>query len=597
MSKVEASLKEAALTWMAHDPDPETVEELSNLLSQAEGVDSGATEIALEDLRSRFAAPLSFGTAGLRGAIGAGPGRMNVAVVRRATFGLCQVLREVAGAGFKVGIGFDARYGSADFARAAAGVVVAAGGKALLMPRPLPTPVLAFATKFLGLDAGIMVTASHNPAADNGYKVYLGGRIVSGVGSAAQLVSPWDGRIFEQIVAAPQADEVPCALEGWEVIPESLIEEYISRAVSLVSDFRKRDVRVVLTSMHGVGAEVCEKVLGAADFHDVHPVAAQRLPDPDFPTVPFPNPEEAGALDLAFALAREVSADVVIANDPDADRCAVAVPDVAANGGWRQLSGDELGAILGLYAARGAQKGGANAGSGSLARSLVSGSLLDKIAISHGLTPQVSLTGFKWISRSENMVFGYEEAIGYCCAPDIALDKDGITATVLIAAIAAELKAEGRTLLDVLDDLACEHGLHVTAPLTFRVENLDMIASGMKALRTGGLPSLAGAKPSFSLDLSNTDYEDGFPSSVAAGWEHLRKLPPTDALFYGVEGGSRVVVRPSGTEPKLKCYLEVVDDMAGLSPDARRAALGNARKAAAEKLDIMKAELKAALGF
>lgn len=565
--------------WLENDPDSRDREALQLLLDTD-------TPAAKTELAAAFGSEIAFGTAGLRGEMGPGPARMNTAVIRRATWGLAAALRTAVGDDFLVVIGFDGRHRSADFARTTAGVITAAGGKALLMPHVCPTPLLAYAMGQYHADAGVMVTASHNPAKDNGYKVYLGGRVITGSGCRAQLVSPWDSRIFAQIQAAPPARDVPCTETGWDFIDEDLFTRYIQRTAGLVSADSPRDLRLVLTSMHGVGAEVCEAVLAQAGFSEVFPVAQQREPDPDFPTIPFPNPEEAGALDMAMALAREKHADLIVANDPDADRCAAAIPDPDAPGGWRQLSGDETGVLLGYYQCRDRQ-----GSSATVARSLVSGELLDRVAAAAGVTPMVSLTGFKWIARTPGLIFGYEEAIGNCCDPDSVRDKDGISATVKLCEIAAVLKAQGQTIDDKLNEIYLAHGLYVTTPLTFRVADVSLISEGMRRLRASGLTDFGGEPIVFSHDLSTNSMPDELHTSVPSGWDHLQELPPTDALFFGTASGSRVVVRPSGTEPKLKCYLQVV------VPEVTTQTLATAKAQARQRLAAIKTDLSEVLGF
>ncbi len=545
----------AARAWLEHDPDDATRDELSTLIERAESGadDSGA---AAADLADRFSGPLTFGTAGLRGEVGAGESRMNRATVIRATAGLCAHLRDIVGEDFTVVVGCDARHGSSDFHRDAAAVIAAAGGRALALPPQLPTPLTAFAVRHLDADAGVMVTASHNPPRDNGYKVYLGGRAVDGdERRGVQIIAPHDSAIAGHIAAAPPADEVPRDEDRVEHLGSSLVDDYVARATSLANspaDAREA-VSIVVTPMHGVGGETITRVLREAGFANVAVVEEQFAPDPDFPTVAFPNPEEDGALDLAFALARERGADAIIAADPDADRCSVAIPDAAADGGWRQLSGDEIGALLGeMIAAQveaehgsGAGAADADAADGSkpaLANSIVSSRLNARIAAAHGLAHATTLTGFKWIAGTPGMVFGYEEAIGYCTDPTRVRDKDGVTAAVRVADLVASLKAAGRGPADLLDDLARAHGLHKTAPLTFRVEDTSLIAEGMARLRANPPATLAGSKVTAVHDLSD-------------GWEGL---PPTDGLMLLTEDDDRVIARPSGTEPKLKCYLEVI---------------------------------------
>lgn len=554
--------------WVADDPDADSQAEIKQLLTTAQaGDEAGAAAEA--DLADRFRGELTFGTAGLRGALGAGPNRMNRAVVIRAAAGLVAYLKEKVGEDFHLVIGFDARYGSKQFAEDTAAVAVAAGGRASLFACTLPTPVTAFALRHLGADAAVVVTASHNPPQDNGYKVYLGGRAVTDSGQGAQIVPPADAQIYAQIQAVESIAAVPRAESGWEILGEDVVEAYMDRAASLAGE-GPRDLRIVLTSMHGVGGETAVEVFKRAGFTDVHPVAEQFQPDPDFPTVSFPNPEEPGALDLAFALARETDADIIIAHDPDADRCSAAIPDPSAEGGWRQLTGDEVGALLGEAVAR--ERAGDPAA--VLANSIVSSRLLSRIAKAHGLAHRATLTGFKWISRVDGIVFGYEEALGYCVDPNYVRDKDGISASVKLVQMAAQAKERGVSLQDELDELARTHGLHATAPLSIRVENLELIAQGMANLRANGVPELAGSPVISTLDLSQGSDE----------------LPPTDGLVFTSDRGDRVIARPSGTEPKLKCYLETIVEVG--SED-----VADARKVAATRLEQMKADMRAALGI
>lgn len=553
--------------WIADDPDATTAAEVQALLDAALAGDAAAEA----DLADRFAGVLEFGTAGLRGHLGGGPNRMNRAVVIKAAAGLMAVLRVRVGEGFSVVIGHDARYGSEQFALDTAAVAVAAGGRALVIPDALPTPVTAFALNHLNADAAVMVTASHNPPEDNGYKVYLGGRVVTDAGRGAQIVPPFDAEIFAAIQAVESVTSVPRAESGWELLGADLVEDYYSRVVPLVPGGQK-DLRIVLTSMHGVGGDTMAEVLRRAGFTDVHLVAEQHSPDPDFPTVAFPNPEEAGALDLSMTLARSVDADIILANDPDADRCSAAVPDASVEGGWRQLTGDEVGALLGEQAAALAVEAGVEGA--VLANSIVSSRLLARIAAAHGLAHRNTLTGFKWISRVESLVFGYEEALGYCVDPQGVKDKDGISACLRLAYLASQQKAAGRSLLDALDDLALAHGLHATSPVTIRVEDLSLIAQGMANLRANGITSMAGSPVVTVVDLA----------------EGSADLPPTDGMMFLTEAGDRVIARPSGTEPKLKCYCEVIVPVV----DGNVAA---ARATAAERLDAVKADVKAALGI
>ena len=538
-----------ARTWLAEDPDPDTRDELAEL------IDAGDTD----ELAARFAGTLQFGTAGLRGELGAGPMRMNRAVVIRAAAGLAAYLKDQGQAGGLVVIGYDARYKSADFARDTAAVMTGAGLRAAVLPRPLPTPVLAYAIRHLGAVAGVEVTASHNPPRDNGYKVYLG--------DGSQIVPPADGEIAAAIAAVGPLDTVPRPADGWETLGDEVLDAYLARTDAVLDAKSPRTAHVVYTAMHGVGASVLTAAFDRAGFPAPVLVAEQAEPDPAFPTVAFPNPEEPGAMDLAFTAARRANPDLVIANDPDADRCAVAVPDPAADGGWRMLRGDEVGALLAAHLVR-------RGATGVFAESIVSSSLLGRIAEKAGLGYEETLTGFKWIARVEGLRYGYEEALGYCVDPEGVRDKDGITAALLVAELASVLKEQGRTLLDLLDDLAVEHGLHATDQLSVRVEDLSVIADAMRRLRERPPTALAGLAVATAEDLSRgTD-----------------RLPPTDGLRYHLDG-ARVIVRPSGTEPKLKCYLEVV------VPVGSVAELPAARARATELLNGVKRDLAAAAGI
>ncbi|WLQ50549.1 phospho-sugar mutase [Streptomyces poriferorum] len=538
-----------ARTWLAEDPDPETRDELAKLIDAED----------LDEIGARFSGTLQFGTAGLRGEIGAGPMRMNRAVVIRAAAGLAAYLKDQGQDGGLVVIGYDARYKSTDFARDTAAVMTGAGLRAAVLPRPLPTPVLAYAIRHLGAVAGVEVTASHNPPRDNGYKVYLG--------DGSQIVPPADGEIAAAIAAVGPLDTVPRPDNGWETLGDEVLDAYLARTDAVLAAGSPRTAHVVYTAMHGVGTSVLTAAFDRAGFPAPVLVAEQAEPDPAFPTVAFPNPEEPGAMDLAFATARRSDPDLVIANDPDADRCAVAVPDPAVDGGWRMLRGDEVGALLAAHLVR-------RGVSGVFAESIVSSSLLGRIAEKAGLGYEETLTGFKWIARVEGLRYGYEEALGYCVDPDGVRDKDGVTAALLVAELASALKEQGRTLLDLLDDLALEHGLHATDQLSVRVEDLSVIADAMRRLREQPPAALAG--------LAVTSAED-----LARGTE---LLPATDGLRYHLEG-ARVIVRPSGTEPKLKCYLEVV------VPVGSADELPAARAKGAELLTGIKRDLAAAAGI
>ncbi|MFI6658341.1 phospho-sugar mutase [Streptomyces sp. NPDC050523] len=536
-----------AHAWLAEDPDEETRDELAKLIEAGD-----VTELA-----ERFGGTLQFGTAGLRGELGAGPRRMNRAVVIRAAAGLAAYLKKNGQGGGLVVIGYDARHKSADFARDTAAVMTGAGLRAAVLPRPLPTPVLAFAIRHLGAVAGVEVTASHNPPRDNGYKVYLG--------DGSQIVPPADAEIAAEIDAIAALADVPRPETGGATLDDAVLGAYLSRTDAVLAPGSPRTARTVYTAMHGVGKDTLMAAFARAGFPEPVLVAEQAEPDPDFPTVAFPNPEEPGAMDLAFARARETDPDLIVANDPDADRCAVAVK--GAGGDWRMLRGDEVGALLAAHLVRRGARG-------TFAESIVSSSLLGRIAEKAGLPYEETLTGFKWIARVEGLRYGYEEALGYCVDPDGVRDKDGITAALLITELASELKEQGRTLPDLLDDLAVEHGLHATDQLSVRVEDLSVIADAMRRLREQPPTELAG--------LAITRAED-----LTQGTE---TLPPTDGLRYTLDG-ARVVVRPSGTEPKLKCYLEVV------VPVAAHTGLPAAHAAATDRLTAIKRDLSAAAGI
>ena len=552
MTVQDTELLARAEAWLAEDPDPETRDELAKLIGSG---DAAA-------LAERFAGTLQFGTAGLRGELGAGPMRMNRSVVIRAAAGLAAYLKSKGEAGGLVVIGYDARHKSADFARDTAAVMTGAGLRAAVLPRPLPTPVLAFALRHLGAVAGVEVTASHNPPRDNGYKVYLG--------DGSQIVPPADGEIAAEIDAVSSLHDVPRPEAGWETLGEDVLAAYLARTDAVLAPDSPRTARTVYTAMHGVGKDTLLAAFARAGFPEPVLVSEQAEPDPDFPTVAFPNPEEPGAMDLAFATARAAGPDLVIANDPDADRCAVAVPDASADGGWRMLRGDEVGALLAAHlVARGAQ--------GVFAESIVSSSLLGRIAEAASLPYEETLTGFKWIARVDGLRYGYEEALGYCVDPEGVRDKDGITAALLVTELASALKERGHTLLDALDDLALAHGLHATDQLSVRVDDLSVIAAAMRRLREAPPKELAGLTVVSAEDLT----------------QGTATLPPTDGLRYALDGAfrARVIVRPSGTEPKLKCYLEVV------VPVASAAGLPAARDEGARVLDAIKLDLSAAAGI
>lgn len=546
--EVDIDLRAAAEAWLTDDPDPSSRSELRELI---DGLPATAAELS-----DRFAGPLTFGTAGLRGRLRAGPNGMNLAVVTRAAAGLVAWLAEQGGEGPLV-IGYDARHGSREFAERTARVATGAGRPALLMPGVLPTPVLAYAVRALGAVAGVMVTASHNPPQDNGYKVYLGAALGGPAGDGAQIVPPADAGIEAAIRAVASAAAVPLGDAG-TVLDDTIVSSYVGSAAAVVATGGPRDLVVAYTPLHGVGGDTLATAFTAAGFGRPAVVADQAEPDPEFPTVAFPNPEEPGAMDHLVALAGSTGADLAIANDPDADRCAVAIP--GPDGSWRPLRGDELGVLLADHLIR-------RGTPGTYATTIVSSSLLGRLCAARGVPYAETLTGFKWIVRAaEELAFGYEEALGYCVAPGMVRDKDGITAALTVAELAAGLKSEGRTLADRLDELAVEFGVHATDQLSVRVEDLAEIGVAMGRARGNPPGTLLGSPVSEVLDL----------------------LPENDVLTFRT-ATVRVVIRPSGTEPKLKAYLEVVEPVG----DGDVAA---ARSRASAGLGALRAEIAAVLG-
>jgi phosphomannomutase len=541
---VTVDLLTVARAWAADDPHAGDRAEIEALIS--------AGDVA--ELGRRFAGPLTFGTAGLRGPLRAGPAGMNAAVVTRAAAGLARHLADSGHAGGGVVIGYDARRRSDEFAHISAAVLAGAGFAVQVLPHALPTPVLSFAVRHLGCAAGVMVTASHNPPDDNGYKVYLG--------DGAQLVPPADRQIEAAIAAVGPAREVQLS-DDWLTLGDDVAADYVAAVVAALEPSRvpsRGDLVVAYTAMHGVGAQTTRAVFAAAGLAEPVSVPEQDAPDPAFPTVAFPNPEEPGAIDLLMALASRVGADVAIAEDPDADRCSVVC-------GGRQLTGDEVGALLADWLLRRGARG-------TYASSLVSGSLMHVIAGAAGQPSAETPTGFKWIIRAGSsdapLVYGYEEALGYAVTPTVARDKDGISAALAVSLLAAELKTSGRTLLDRLDELAGEHGLFVTGQLSARVEDLTLISDAMARLRSAPPLSLLGRQVAFA-DLALEE-------------------PSVDAVRL-LGDGVRVIVRPSGTEPKLKAYLETV------VPVHDDAGLIAARGRGEDELDQLRAEMSTALGL
>lgn len=519
-----------AEAWIAQDPDPETRVELAGIVARVRDGDAAASA----DLADRFDARLAFGTAGLRGEIAAGPNRMNRVLVSQGAAGLAAYLveRTTDASGPSVVVGYDGRRNSEVFARDVAEVMAGAGVRAILLPRMLPTPVLAFAVRHLGTSAGVMITASHNPPNDNGMKVYLGGD-----DHGTQIVAPADAEIAAHITRVAETMLVPDLPRGaFETAPESVVDAYVAETAAVASTPAAQP-RVVYTAMHGVGWETLSRVLETAGFGSPTLVAAQIAPDGRFPTVAFPNPEEPGAMDLSFEAARESGADLVIANDPDADRLAIAIPDPSEASGWRRLTGNEVGLLLGWQVAE--QVAAAGRG-GTLACSIVSSPGLEAVARGHGLDFAATLTGFKWISRAPGLVFGFEEALGYLVNPDTVRDKDGISAAVAFLSLAARLAGEGRTIADHLDDFVERFGCFASAQVSIRVTDLSRIAEVMARLRAAPPAEVGGVRVTAVEDL-------------ALG---LDGLPPSDVLRLRLEGDARVMVRPSGTEPKLKVYID-----------------------------------------
>lgn len=536
--------------WIAHDPDPETRTELKSLIACNDGA-------AMAD---RFNSSLTFGTAGLRGALGAGPNRMNQVVVTHASAGLAAYLLAQGLQSPRVVIGCDARTNSSVFAQIAADVMAGAGCDVTLLPAELPTPVLAFAVRHLGADAGVMVTASHNPAGDNGYKVYLGGD-----SEGAQIISPTDSEIESLIAASAQrpASQVPARavtksasniVADYAVATAAAVGPRWASGAPLSAD-GEGHLRVVYTPMHGVGLSTFHAVLSAAGYAMPIVVAEQAVPDAAFPTVTYPNPEENGALDLAIKLASAETADLVLAHDPDADRLAVAVPDASVPAGYRMLTGDELGVLLAWWAAERAQQ---TRRSGVLAATVVSAPALERIASHYGLECRRTLSGFKWIGRIPGLIYGYEEALGYLVNPETLHDKDGISAALAVLEIAHSLREHGMSISQKVEQLAATFGGVYGTSFSIRDGSSEQLASRMGALRASSPATLAGRSV-----IAVADYADG-----VAG------LPATNLLAWHLDDGSRVMIRPSGTEPKLKFYVHANSRAeSALIADALRGAL------------------------
>ena len=528
--------------WLEQDPDPETQMQLRDLLVAVESGDS----YALNELNDCFRAPLEFGTAGLRGALGPGPNRMNRVTVLQAVAGLAQYLKNNNLAGEKVVIGFDARYNSEEFARDSAQVLAGNGFIPVIFDHVVPTPVLAFAIRNLGAYAGVMVTASHNPPQDNGYKVYLG--------DGRQIVPPADHEISTEIRKIKDVRELKLGGQI-EIAPLHCESAYLKSVEKLINSGpttaeSRKNIKTVYTAMHGVGWKTLRDVFKICGLTEPIAVKSQRDPDPAFPTLAFPNPEEIGALDIAIAQSAKENADLLLANDPDADRLAVALP--TETGDWKKLAGDQVGILLGWWVIERAKLTGEQL-SGTLASSIVSSMMLEVIATENGLNYENTLTGFKWVSRVSNLIFGYEEALGYCVDPDNVGDKDGISAAAMFVELASVLKHQGRTIWQQLDELSSRYGLYVSDQVSARVTDLTVVPEVMNKLRSTPPVTFGGLNVCKTIDLAKS--ESG--------------LPATDGIIFYLAheeqiSGGRVIIRPSGTEPKIKCYLEVATNLTDL---------------------------------
>ena len=517
---IDAALRAEVEEWIALDPDPTTASTLRAWLDSDNS----------EELKKSFNGFLQFGTAGLRGPVGPGPSCMNRAVVGRTAAGIAAYMKERGLS--SVIIGRDARHGSEDFTQESAEIFSGAGLTVFILPRPLPTPVLAYAVNALNVDCGIMVTASHNPREDNGYKVYLGGTVDGVIYRGSQIISPADSQIASKIAEVKNAQPRG---NSWTVLDDTVVNDYANATARIID--KPEDVKVVYSAMHGVGTEMIQWVFHKSGFTQPILVDAQAKPDPDFPTVQFPNPEEPGAIDLSLETARAHGADIVIANDPDADRCAAAVLDPAL--GWRMLRGDEVGAILGYYIATRLSE---RVKGKAFGNSIVSSSLLAKVAQKNGVEFHEVLTGFKWLAKITNLGFGYEEALGYAVDPESVNDKDGISAALLLAKIAGVLKSENTSIIEYLDEIWNIYGFHRTEQISIRVKNISEVDVILTRLRSTPPTSIA--------SLAVRSFEDlAQPTSG---------LPATNGLRLFLESDVRVIIRPSGTEAKMKCYIEVV---------------------------------------
>ncbi len=527
---ISEELIQQVRSWVADDPDETTAELATNTLEKAIAGD----EVAIQKLETWFGPFIQFGTAGLRGPIAPGPASMNRAVVSRATAGFMRYLKQSNAK--KIVVGFDARHKSLDFALDTVAIASGAGLEAILLPRALPTPVLAFAVNYFKADGAVMVTASHNPAADNGYKVFLG--------NGCQIIAPTDTEISNLIAKVENVSGIPLG-DTWYTCDDEVIDAYLKTCESVVNDSVTKEIKIASTSLHGVGHETWLAACNQVGFKDVHVVQAQAEPNPDFPTVPFPNPEESGACNLLLDLAKYINADIAIAHDPDADRCAAGILE---NGAWRLLTGDELGGALAWWEFERAKVFNLSKPEGTLATSIVSASLLEKIAMKNQVKYQATLTGFKWIGRIPDLIFGYEEAIGYCVDSKNVKDKDGITAGLRIAELVAYLKQNKRTFANLLQEIAIEYGLHFTTQLSIRMTDMSAIPAALEKLKY--IKQIAEHQIIEVIDMQSG----------------LHGLLPTSGIYLKLANG-KIIVRPSGTEPKLKAYIELIAPVSDYSQD------------------------------
>jgi phosphomannomutase len=533
---VNEALRREVDAWIALDPDRDDRDTLGALLRDGD-------ESALEE---RFSQPLTFGTAGLRGPERAGPSGMNRATVRRATVGVLAWMEEIGvDAGRGVVVGRDGRRGSENFNDEVVGVLLGGGAAVYEMPRALPTPLVAYAVKALGAAAGIMITASHNPPSDNGYKLYAS--------DGSQIVPPDDEIVERHMRAATGAHLGERSSARHSYVPDSLLEQYRSHMAARFHAEDGGELAITYTPLHGVGGATMAQLFGDAGFTNVTRVARQFEPDGSFPTLPFPNPEEPGALDLATETATAANSSLLIANDPDADRLGAAVRDATS---WRVLRGDEIGWLLASWLIEGIRERGE-----TLATTIVSSSLLEKMARAHGVPYATTLTGFKWLARSageRTLGFAYEEALGFAVDASVA-DKDGMSAALALATLTRSLASRGSSLLERLDEIESTYGVHDTVQLSVRAQRPEQLAP----LRQKVI-DLTTRPPDSLGEVAVSEASD-----LAAGF---RGLLPTEGVWLGLGDAGRVVVRPSGTEAKVKAYVEVTPPRAGTLADQRRRA-------------------------